>query len=85
LNAVGRNLVVPAIMWGVLVQLRLPLTEIREGVVTLAIPSAAVAVILAVQFKIAEQEMASSLLLTLVQYCSLHTDDGCVYVSDPMT
>lgn len=66
LNAVGRHLVVPAIMWGVLVQLRLPLTEIREGVVTLAIPSAAVAVILAVQFKIAEQEMASSLLFSTV-------------------
>jgi malonate transporter and related proteins len=39
---------------------------VREAVITLAIPTAALAVILAVQFKTAEQEMASSLLFSTV-------------------
>ena len=65
-NAVARNLVVPAIFWGALVMLKLPPGEIREAVITLAIPTAALAVILAVQFNIAEQEMASSLLFSTV-------------------
>ena len=64
--AVARNVFVPAMVWSILVLLKLPPAEIREGVITLAIPTAAVAVILAVQFKIAEQEMASSLLFSTV-------------------
>ena len=66
LNAVARNLIAPAAFWGAFVALKLPPTEIREAVITLAIPTAAIAVILAVQFKIAEQEMASSLLFSTV-------------------
>jgi malonate transporter and related proteins len=64
LDAVARNLVVPAIFWGALVLLKLPQAEIREAVITLPIPTAAMAVILAVQFKIAEQAMASALLFS---------------------
>jgi malonate transporter and related proteins len=66
LNAVARNLIVPAVFWGALVVLKLPPDAVREAVITLAIPTAAMAVILAVQFKIAEQEMASSLLFSTV-------------------
>ena len=66
LNAIARNLIVPGIFWAALVLLKLPQTAIREAVVTLAIPTAAMAVILAVQFKTAEQEMASSLLFSTV-------------------
>jgi malonate transporter len=66
LNAVARNVVVPAVFWGALVALKLPSAEIREAVITLAIPTAAMAVILAVQFKTAEQEMTSSLLFSTV-------------------
>jgi malonate transporter len=66
LNAVARNLIVPAVFWGALVVLKLPPAAVREAVITLAIPTAAMAVILAVQFKIAEQEMASSLLFSTV-------------------
>ena len=46
--------------------LKLPPAAVREAVITLAIPTAAMAVILAVQFKVAEQEMASSLLFSTV-------------------
>jgi malonate transporter and related proteins len=66
LNAIARNLVVPALFWGALVILKLPPAEIREAVITLAIPTASLAVILAVQFNLAEQEMASSLLFSTV-------------------
>jgi malonate transporter len=66
LNAVARNLIVPAVFWGALVVLKLSPAAVREAVVTLAIPTAAMAVILAVQFKTAEQEMASSLLFSTV-------------------
>jgi malonate transporter len=66
LNAAARNLIVPAVFWGGLVMLKLPPAAVREAVITLAIPTAAMAVILAVQFKIAEQEMASSLLFSTV-------------------
>ena len=66
LNAVARNLIVPAVFWGALVVLKLPPAAVREAVITLAIPTAAMAVILAVQFKVAEQEMASSLLFSTV-------------------
>jgi predicted permease len=66
LNAVARKLIVPAVFWGALVLLKLPPAAIREAVITLAIPTAAMAVILAVQFKTAEQEMASSLLFSTV-------------------
>ena len=38
----------------------------REAVITMAVPAASLAVILAVQFKTAEQEMASSLLFSTV-------------------
>jgi malonate transporter and related proteins len=66
LNAVARNLVVPAAFWGALAAFRLPPAAIREAVITMAIPTAAMAVILAVQFNTAEQEMASSLLFSTV-------------------
>jgi len=51
---------------GALAAFKLPPAAIREAVITLAIPTASIAVILAVQFNIAEQEMASSLLFSTV-------------------
>jgi malonate transporter len=48
LNAFARNLIVPTAFWGALVVLKLPPAAIREAVITLAIPTAAMAVILAV-------------------------------------
>ena len=41
---------------GALVVLKLPAAATREAVITLAIPTAAMAVILAVQFRIAERK-----------------------------
>jgi hypothetical protein len=49
--------------------------------ISMAIPTAAIAVILDVQFKISELEMASSLLFSTV----LHSDPGSIYVSNRLT
>jgi malonate transporter len=81
LNAIARNLIVPAVCWGAFAVFKLPPAAVREAVITLAVPTAAMAVILAVQFKIAEQEMASSLLFS----STFHSDHGRVYVSNRLT
>ena len=60
----ARNVLVPAALWGALVALGATSHVVRESVVTLAIPTASIAVILAVQYKTDEREMASSLLFS---------------------
>ncbi len=51
-------------MLGGLVLLGSPADLTRESVLTLAIPTASIAVILAVQYQTAEQEMASTLFFS---------------------
>ena len=60
----ARNVLVPAALWGALVALGATSHVVRESVVTLAIPTASIGVILAVQYKTDEREMASSLLFS---------------------
>jgi len=66
MNTVARNVVVPALFWGALVVAGLPAAATREAVITMAIPTTSLAVILAVQFKTAEREMASTLLFSTI-------------------
>lgn len=66
LNTLARNLVVPALFWGALAVAGLPAVATRQAVVTMAIPTTSIVVILAVQFKTAEREMASTLLFSTV-------------------
>ena len=61
LLVLGRNVLVPGIVLIVLRAMGLDSETIREAVVTLAIPAASIAVILAVRFRTAEREMASTL------------------------
>jgi len=65
-NTLARNVVVPALFWGVLAVAGLPAVATREALVTIAIPTTSIVVILAVQFKTAEREMASTLLFSTV-------------------
>ena len=65
-NTLARNVVVPALFWGAMALARLPAAVTREAVVTMAIPTTSLAVVLAVQFKTAEREMASTLLFSTV-------------------
>ncbi len=64
LSVTARNLIIPGLMLGGLVLLGSPADLTRESVLTLAIPTASIAVILAVQYQTAEQEMASTLFFS---------------------
>lgn len=61
-----RNIVIPAAIWVLMILLGIDKKVIHEAVVTLAIPTASIAVILAVEYKVAEQEMASIVFLSAI-------------------
>jgi predicted permease len=65
-SVVARNIVIPAVMWGLALLLGMTADITREVVLTLAIPTASIAVILAVQYRTAEQEMASTLFFSTI-------------------
>ena len=64
ISTVARNIVVPALAWWLVTALGIAPEIAREAVLTLAIPTAVICVILAVQYRVAEQEMASTLFLS---------------------
>jgi malonate transporter and related proteins len=61
-----RNLVIPGSVWAAAVLLGLPLEVKQTAVLTLAIPTGSICVILAVQFQTSEQEMSSTLFLSTI-------------------
>lgn len=66
LSVIARNIAIPAAMWGLMLLSGMNGVIIREVVLTLAIPTASIAVILAVQYQTAEQEMASTLFFSTI-------------------
>ena len=65
-NVAVRNIVIPAAAWGLMLLLGVEMGITREAVLTLAIPTASIAVILAVQYHVAEQEIASTLFFSTI-------------------
>jgi len=65
-SVIARNILVPAAMWGLMLLAGVSAETVREVVLTLAIPTASIAVILAVQYQAAEQEMASTLFFSTI-------------------
>jgi malonate transporter and related proteins len=63
---IARNVLIPAAIWGFVFFLGMTTEITREAVLTLAIPTASVPVILAVQYQKAEQEMASILFYSTI-------------------
>lgn len=61
-----RNVVMPAAIWCAMIFSGMPHGAIGEVVVAMSIPTAPIAVILAVQYGSAEQEMASALFYSTV-------------------
>jgi malonate transporter and related proteins len=61
-----RNIIVPAAAWALLLAARVAPETTREAVLTLAMPTASLGVILAVQYETAEQEMASTLFFSTI-------------------
>lgn len=66
LAVAARNLIIPGVMLAGLMLLGAAPDLTRESVLTLAIPTASIAVILAVQYQTAEQEMASILFFSTI-------------------
>jgi malonate transporter and related proteins len=64
ISVLARNILVPALTWVFLLLAGFDHERIREVVLTMAIPTAALCVILAVQYQTAEQEMASTLFFS---------------------
>jgi malonate transporter and related proteins len=65
-SVLARNIVVPAAMLALVRLPGWPADVSREAVLTLAIPTSSIPVILAVQYQTAEQEMASTLFFSTV-------------------
>ena len=66
ISTLARNILMPALVWALVAALGVNPEIGREVVLTVAIPAAVICVILAVQFRVAEQEMASTLFLSNV-------------------
>jgi malonate transporter len=66
ISTVARNLVIPAAVWVLAVLLRLSPESTKMAVISLAIPTSSACVILAVQAKTAEQEIASTLFFSTI-------------------
>ena len=65
-SIVFRNIIVPLALWGILLLTGLPHELVEESVITMAIPVASIVIILAVEYHIAEKEMASTLFVSTV-------------------
>ena len=65
-SVVFRNIIVPLALWGILLLTGLPHELVEESVITMAIPVASIVIILAVEYHIAEKEMASTLFVSTV-------------------
>ena len=61
-----RNLIVPATMWGFVLLIGFPKYIVQESIVTLAIPTATIALILSIKYEVKQQEMATILLVSTV-------------------
>ena len=62
----ARNIIVPALLWVILAAIGMSHTDLRLAVLTNALPAPVAAVIFAVQYKQAQREMASAVLLSSV-------------------
>jgi len=64
INTISKNLILPAVVWLIMYLCGATITMKHLVVISLCIPTASIVVILAVQYKVAEQEMASSLFVS---------------------
>jgi malonate transporter and related proteins len=72
ISVVARNIIVPAVTWGLLLIGGYGPEPTREVVLSMALPTATISTILAVQYRTAAQEMASTLFFsTLVSIATI--------------
>ena len=78
-SVVARNLLIPAACLLVLKLIAFPIAELREVVLTMAIPTGSIAIIVAMNFKRGEQEMASTMALSVIT--SIITMGGFIWLT----
>jgi malonate transporter and related proteins len=80
LSVISRNLIIPAIFWVVLWAVHFPVEQLRQIVLTMAIPTGPIVIIIAMQFKRGEQEMASTMALSMI--ASIVTMGGFIWLTN---
>lgn len=63
-NVLCKNIILPGAILGIMILLSIPSLDRGITTITLAIPTASISVIFAVEYKIAQQEMASTLFIS---------------------
>lgn len=66
LSVVAKNLLIPFAIWGIVVLLGFNPEIIKETVLTLSIPTGAIAIMLAIQYKEGEKEISSILFFSTI-------------------
>jgi malonate transporter len=73
------NIFIPAVMLGLMLLLHVEKEITREAVLTLAIPTASIPGVRAVQYQVAEQEMAAILFFSTIS--SIATMGGFIWLA----
>jgi len=79
-SVIARNLIMPGIFWLVLWGIHFPVEQLRQIVLTMAIPTGPIVIIIAMQFKRGEQEMASTMALSMI--ASIVTMGGFIWLTN---
>lgn len=66
ITVIARNILVPGACYLILLKMGFSLEQIKQVVLTMAIPVGSIAIIIAMQYKSGEQEMASTMALSII-------------------
>ncbi|MBK0469139.1 AEC family transporter [Klebsiella aerogenes] len=66
ITVIARNILVPGACYLILLKMGFSIEQIKQVVLTMAIPVGSIAIIIAMQYKSGEQEMASTMALSII-------------------
>ncbi|HGY3896183.1 TPA: AEC family transporter [Klebsiella aerogenes] len=66
ITVIARNILVPVACYLILLKMGFSIEQIKQVVLTMAIPVGSIAIIIAMQYKSGEQEMASTMALSII-------------------
>ncbi|HEL5378787.1 TPA: AEC family transporter [Klebsiella pneumoniae] len=79
ITVIARNILVPGACYLILLKMGFSIEQIKEVVLTMAIPVGSIAIIIAMQYKTGEQEMASTMALSII--ASIITMGGFIFLT----
>ncbi|HCT5964984.1 TPA: hypothetical protein OT227_002982, partial [Klebsiella pneumoniae] len=79
ITVIARNILVPGACYLILLKMGFSMEQIKEVVLTMAIPVGSIAIIIAMQYKTGEQEMASTIALSII--ASIITMGGFIFLT----